>query len=114
VVDDGVVVLVVVVVVVADWHTEMVTVVPLFTWAPAAGVWLSTLPGWAPPAQVVSKVVLATSPAPVMAEVAELCDCPTTPGTETQFPVDTTRLTGVLGGTLAPLDGLCAETTPLG
>ena len=45
VVDDGVVVLVVVVVVVADWHTEMVTVVPLLTCAPAAGVWLSTLPG---------------------------------------------------------------------
>ena len=49
-----------------------------------------------------------------MAEVAALCDCPTTPGTETQLPVDTTRLTGVLGGTLAPLAGLCAETTPLG
>ena len=103
-----------VVVVVADWHTEMLTVVPLFTCAPAAGVWLSTLPGWAPPAQVVSKVVLATRPAPVMAEVAALWDCPTTPGTEMQLPVDTTRLTGVLGGTLAPLAGLCAETTPLG
>ena len=113
VVDDGVVVDVVVVVV-ADWHTEMLTVVPLLTWAPEAGLWLSTLPGWAPPAQVVSNVVLATRPAPVMAEVAALWDCPTTPGTETQLPVDTTRLTDVLGGTLAPLAGLCEETTPLG
>ena len=53
VVDDGVVV-VVVVVVVADWQTEMVTEVPLATCALAAGFWLSTLPGWAPLAQVVS------------------------------------------------------------
>ena len=38
VVDDGVVVVVdVIVVVVADWHTEMLTVVPLLTCAPAAG-----------------------------------------------------------------------------
>ena len=38
VLDDVVVVDVeVVVVVVADWHTEMLTVVPLFTWAPEAG-----------------------------------------------------------------------------
>jgi hypothetical protein len=44
VVEDGVVVDVVVVVV-ADWHTEMLTVLPLFTCAFAAGVWLSTLPG---------------------------------------------------------------------
>ena len=109
-----VVVVVEVVVVVADWHTEMLTVVPLFTWEPAPGLWLSTLPGWAPPAQVVSKVVLATSPAPEMAEVAAACDCPTTPGTEMQLPVDTTRFTGVLGWTLAPLAGLCADTTPLG
>ena len=35
----------VVVVVVADWHTEMLTVLPLFTCAFAAGLWLSTLPG---------------------------------------------------------------------
>ena len=57
VVDDGVVV-VVVVVVVADWQTEMVTVLPLLTSAPAAGLWLSTLPGCAPPAHVVSVVVV--------------------------------------------------------
>jgi hypothetical protein len=44
VVDVGVVVEVVVVVV-ADWHTEMLTVLPLFTCAFAAGLWLSTLPG---------------------------------------------------------------------
>ena len=112
--DDGVVVVVVVVVVVADWHTEMVTVVPLFTCAFAAGLWLSTLPGWAPPAHAVSKVVLATRPAPVMADVAAACDCPTTPGTETQLPLDTTRLTGVFGGSLAPGPGLCADTRPLG
>jgi len=102
---DGTVVVVLVVVVVAAWHTEMLTVDPLFTCAPEPGLWLSTLPGWAPPAQVVSKVVLATRPAPVMAEVAALCDCPTTPGTETQLPLETTRLTDVLGGTLAPLAG---------
>ena len=64
VVDDGVVVLVVVVVV-ADWQTEMFTVVPPFTCAFAAGLWLSTLPGCAPLGHPVSKVVLATRPAPV-------------------------------------------------
>ena len=37
-----------------------------------------------------------------MAEVAALWDCPTTPGTETQVPFESTRLTGVFGGTLAP------------
>ena len=73
VVDDGVVVLVVVVVA-ADWQTEMFTVDPLFTCAFAAGLWLSTLPDWAPLGHVVSKVVLATSPAPVMAEVAAFWD----------------------------------------
>ena len=45
VVDEGVVVVVEVVVVVADWQTVMVTVAPLLTCAPAAGLWLSTLPG---------------------------------------------------------------------
>ena len=55
-----------VVVVVADWHTEILTVVPLLTCALAAGLCVSTLPGWAPPGQAVSKVVLATRPAPVI------------------------------------------------
>ena len=45
VVDVGVVV---VVVVVADWQTEMFTVLPLATEALAAGFWLSTLPGLGP------------------------------------------------------------------
>ena len=61
------------VVVVVGWQTEMFTVDPLFTWALAAGLWVSTLPGCAPPGHVVSKVVLATRPAPVMAEVAAFC-----------------------------------------
>ena len=112
VVDDGVVVDVVVVV--AGWHTEMFTVVPLFTCAFAAGLWLSTLPAWAPLGHPLSKVALATRPAPVMADVAAACDWPTTPGTETQLPLDTTRLTGVFGGSLMPGPGVCAETTPLG
>ena len=49
-----------------------------------------------------------------MAVVAALCDCPTTPGAVTHVPFDTTRLMGVLGGSLAPAPGLCAETEPLG
>jgi hypothetical protein len=113
-VEVGTVVVVLVVVVVAAWHTEMLTVDPLFTCAPELGLWLSTAPGWAPPGQVVSNVVLATRPAPVMAEVAAPWVCPTTPGTETQFPLEMTRLTAVLGGTLAPLPGFWAETAPLG
>ena len=113
VVDDGVVVDVVVVVA-AAWHTEMLTVLPPLTCALAAGLWLSTLPGWAPLGHDVSKVVLATRPAPVMADVAALCDCPTTPGTETQLPLDTTRLTEVLGCTLVPGTGFWEDTSPLG
>jgi hypothetical protein len=105
VVDDGVVVEVVEVVVVAAWHTEMFTVVPLLACALAPGFWLSTLPGCAPLGHDVSNVVLATKPAPVMAEVAAPCDWPTTPGTETHVPFDRTRLTGVLGGTLLPAAG---------
>jgi len=53
VVEEGVVV-VLVVVLVADWQTEMFTVLPLVTWVLAAGFWLSTLPGWAPLVQVES------------------------------------------------------------
>ena len=102
----------VVVVVVAGWQTEMVTEDPLDTEALAAGLWLSTLPGWAPPAQVVSYVVLATSPAPLIAVWAAPTDWPTTLGTVAQFPVETTRLTGVLGGSVAPAPGLCDDTTP--
>jgi hypothetical protein len=114
VVVDVEVVVVLLVVVVEAWHTEMLTVLPLLTWAPPVGLWLSTLPGCAPPGHAVSKVVLATRPAPVMAEVAALWDCPTTPGTEAHVPFDRTRLTGVLGGTLAPAAGFCAETDPAG
>ena len=113
VVDDVGVVVEVVVVAVA-WQTEMVTVLPLATWVLAAGFWLSTLPEVAPLGQVVSVVVLATRPAPVMADAAALCDWPTTLGTETQLPFETTRLTGVLGGTVAPAAGLCADTSPVG
>ena len=112
VVDDGVVV--VVVVVVADWQTEIVTVVPLLTSVPEAGLWLSTLPGCAPPAHVVSVVWFATRPATVIADWAELADCPTTLGTETQVPVEMTRLTAALGWTLMPGAGLCNDTTPIG
>ncbi len=74
---------------------------------PALGFWLSTVPGLAPPGQVVSKVVLGTRPAAVMADWAALWVCPTTPGTMGQLPFDTTRLTGVFGGSLSPAAGLC-------
>jgi hypothetical protein len=111
VVDDGVVVEVVVEAV--DWQTEMVTVLPFDTWVLAAGFWLSTLPEVAPLGQVVSVVVLATRPAPEMADTAALCDWPTTLGTETQLPFETTRLTGVFGGTVVPAPGLCPDTSPV-
>jgi hypothetical protein len=82
-----------VVVVVADWQTEMVTVLPLSTSVLGAGLWLSTLPGCAPPAHVVSVSVLATSPAPVMADWAALAGWPTTLGTAAQLPFEMTRFT---------------------
>ena len=104
--------MVVVVVVDVDWQTEMFTAVPLATWVPAAGDWVSTLPDVAPLGHVVSVVWLATSPAPVMADCAALADWPTTLGTEMQGPLETTRLTGVLGGTVAPPAGLCDDTSP--
>ena len=66
--------------VVVAWQTEMLTVLPLATCVPCAGFWLSTLPGWAPLAQLVSNVVFGTSPAPVMAPCAALADWPMTPG----------------------------------
>ena len=46
--------------------------------------------------------------------MAAFWDCPTTPGTVTQLPLDTTRLTAVFGGALVPAAGFCADTTPLG
>ena len=67
----------------------MVTEVPLDTEALAAGFWLSTLPGWAPLAQVVSYVVFATRPAALIADWAALTDWPTTPGTVAQLPART-------------------------
>ena len=62
-----VVVVLVEVVVVEDWQTEMVTVLPVASWVLAAGFCASTKPGLAPPGHAVSKVVLATRPAAVMA-----------------------------------------------
>ena len=50
----------------------------------------------------------------MMAEVAAPWDWPTTPGTEMQLPLDTTRLTAVPGGSVAPAPGFCADTRPLG
>ncbi len=94
------------------WHTEMFTVLPFGTCALAAGFWVSTFPAVAPPAHVVSKVVLATRPTPVMAVWAAVCDWPTTLGTATQLPLEMTRLTDVLGGMVAPAAGSCADTTP--
>ena len=47
-----------------------------------------------------------------MADWAELADWPTTLGTETQLPVEMTRLTAVLGWTLMPGAGLCHDTSP--
>jgi hypothetical protein len=111
-VDDGVVVDVVVVVVVFAWHTEMFTVLPLATCTPAAGVWLSTLPGCALLAHVVSKVVLATRPAPLMADWAEDDVWPTTPGTPTQL--DTWMLTELLGWAGVFGAGDWAATSPAG
>ena len=64
-------------------------------------------------AQVVSVVWLATRPAPVIADTALDALCPTTLGTEAQGPVEMTRLTGVLGATLAPTAGLCPVTLPV-
>jgi hypothetical protein len=62
---------------------------------------------------VVSVVVFATSPAPVMADCAALADWPTTLGTVAQLPFEMTRFTEEFGGTLAPGPGLWAETSPL-
>src|SRR5271169_363266 len=90
----------------------MFTVLPLVTCALGAGFWASTFPGMAPPAQVISKVVLVTSPAPVMADWATLSDWPTTLGTVAQLPLEMTRLTDVLGGMSAPATGFCADTSP--
>ena len=59
-----------VVVVAEDWQTEILTVVLPGTCVPAAGFWLSTVPGWALLLQVVSDVWLATRPAPVIADTA--------------------------------------------
>jgi hypothetical protein len=111
-VDVGVVVVVVVVVVVFDWHTEMFTVPPLATCVPAAGDWLSTLPGCALLAHVVSKVVLATRPAPLMADWAEDDVWPTTLGTPTQL--DTWMLTELLGWAGVFGAGDWAATSPAG
>ena len=47
-----------------------------------------------------------------MAAWAALADWPTTLGTEAQLPVETTRLIGVLGGSVAPGPGFCDDTTP--
>jgi hypothetical protein len=99
------------VVVVLAWQTEMLTVLPLPTWVPEAGLWLSTLPGCAPLAHPVSKVVLGTRPIPVMAFWAALADCPTTLGTETHWEM--TTLTAALGSALIPAAGLCEAICPL-
>ncbi len=61
-------------VVVAGWQTEMFTVPPLPTSWPEPGLWLSTWPAVAPFAHAVSVVVLATSPAPLMADCAAVAD----------------------------------------
>ncbi len=87
------------------WQTEIVTVLPVGTWAPAAGFCASTVFVVAPPGQEVSKVVLATSPAAAMACCAEPASCPTTPGTVAQRPVEITTETAVFGGTGCPACG---------
>src|SRR5580693_3563077 len=90
---------------------EMFTVLPLATSAPEPGLWLSTCPADAPFAHDVSVVVLATSPAPVMAACAAVDGWPMTPGTVTQLEM--TRLTELLGGTVWFGAGFWDDTTPL-
>ena len=102
------------VVVVVGVHTPMVTVEPLETDVPAAGVWLSTLPATALPLlHPLSRVNTGFRLAAVTSELAWLWVIPTTEGTEAQAPVETTRLTGVDGGSDAPAWGDCDATSPL-
>ena len=62
----------------------------------------------------VSKVVLATRPAPVMADWAAALRLADDAGHRDAVPLETTRLTEVLGGTLVPGAGFWADTTPAG
>ena len=93
--------------------TTRLTAPPGFTWIPAAGLSLITLPA--------ATVLLAwlvtvpsTRPAPVIAVVAAAWVSPTTLGTATcAGPEETTRFTALPGFTWVPATGLSLITVPL-
>jgi hypothetical protein len=84
---------------------------PLLTDVPADGLSLITLPTGTVLLEA-DVTVPSTRPAPVMADVAAACVCPTTPGTAT--PVEITRLTADPPLTDVPADGLSLITLPIG
>ena len=100
------VVVVVVVVVVAAWQTEMLTVVPLFTcarWRRVLAVDVARL-GPAGARRVEGRV--GDQAGAGDGGLAAAGDWPTTPGTETQLPLETTRLTERVGRDVAPGGGV--------
>ena len=82
---------------------------PSVTLAPAVGFELITMPGATVELAAVVTVP-TTRPAPVIADAAEACVCPTTFGTT--GPVETTRLTAEPRLTLVPAAGFSLITLP--
>src|SRR5882762_11669416 len=92
----------------------MFTADPTFTWVPAVGLSLITLPAGSVLLDAVFTVP-RTRPTFVMAVVAAACVRPTTFGTATcPGPVDTTRLTADPTFTCVPAVGLSLITLPAG
>ncbi|HLY16812.1 MAG TPA: hypothetical protein VKR61_06285 [Bryobacteraceae bacterium] len=83
---------------------------PPLTAVPAVGFSLITLPMGT--VLLEALLVVTVSPAPVMADVADACVCPTTLGTAT--PVEMTKLTADPPLTAVPAVGLSLITLPIG